>query len=669
MSSFLRNDLTIIPIDNTTMLTTTPARDPEKKRDATLSRFIREYICKVAECIASARRVCPRSSHNAMHTGLSESWSDLHTTTISSQQAQAQSQPPQPSQPQWFRIEVGKLMGDAQPLRRYIETECMANWDAAYRDFTLTMDISLSAESLSTHVLLERWRIKFKREAAHCVGDTAEMNDPALIYKRMSIQMRSIVSYLRLLPTHAIVQSWESAMAAQSMLHLPSSSTTTTTPVAAFALYHLIYSPHNRQHADVNNFVGDTKSFSFAPIKSKFGTLRTTVFYGEHIGTEFAWLIRSAPGRNPPLTNDNLSAHIDGNSRYWDKKQARKDRNKLSKHYHRHHPQHQPQPPPPQPRKQSSSPQTPFELIAAAPTSSTTDERDENGSMSAKAFMLDAQMSSPNNTSSSPPPMKCLSSAFHESPVLHASTPKLDPHKEMEKIRLSTIFGSAPPVISLADISSNANEFTTTTATMATMSGSQLLHSIVREKQIMATRKYSSHSGNSSAPQLLVPVSKTTIMKTLSDIEASNASAHALATSSDASSSVGDSSDMNCDESDRSDIQNEIFQGYDDDKDEGDGGDAQVDCPKQTQRQIAKLSEFINLCKTAQKQEFASFKTMDALLLVSGNERESDINMKDQSQSQKYFQLLSQHFEARQQRLMKLKKTSTAVLSSSVMKK
>ena len=77
----------------------------------------------------------------------------------------------------------------------------------------------------------------------------------------------------------------------------------------------------------------------------------------------------------------------------------------------------------------------------------------------------------------------------------------------MEKIRLSTIFGSAPPVISLADVSTikddrygsgfcnhNNNSYG---------SGSQLLDSIVREKQIISTRKNS----------------KITIMKTLYDID------------------------------------------------------------------------------------------------------------------------------------------------------
>ena len=65
-----------------------------------------------------------------------------------------------------------------------------------------------------------------------------------------------------------------------------------------FALYHLIYSHHNIQTDNINNFVGDTKSFCFEGLRTKFGTIRTTVFYGKDIRKKFEWLIRSVPGKH-----------------------------------------------------------------------------------------------------------------------------------------------------------------------------------------------------------------------------------------------------------------------------------------------------------------------------------------------------------------------------------
>ena len=206
-------------------------------------------------------------------------------------------------------------MNDSQQIQKYIEDECIGNWDAKHNDFTLTIDISLSAEPLPQHVLLERWKIKFKREHNNNYhGSSSSINDPSLIYKRMTIQIRSILSYLRLLPTHSIVQSWEQSMAEQSMLMnlnngkldnnndniygndeiQPQINPHSITP---FALYHLIYSHHNIQTNNINNFVGDTKSFCFEGLKTKFGTIRTTVFYGKDIRKKFEWLIRSVPGK------------------------------------------------------------------------------------------------------------------------------------------------------------------------------------------------------------------------------------------------------------------------------------------------------------------------------------------------------------------------------------
>eukprot|EP00484_Ammonia_sp_Unknown_P005020 CAMPEP_0197073694 /NCGR_PEP_ID=MMETSP1384-20130603/210737_1 /TAXON_ID=29189 /ORGANISM="Ammonia sp." /LENGTH=690 /DNA_ID=CAMNT_0042512533 /DNA_START=18 /DNA_END=2091 /DNA_ORIENTATION=- len=690
------------------MITTAPTRDPQRKRDETLSRFIREYIYKVAQVIVAARRVSPRSPNNTNHS-LSESWNDLNAPYS-----------------QWFRVETN----DSQQVQQYIEEECIANWDAKHSDFTLTIDISLSAEPLSEHVLLERWRIKFKRQHANLAGNSGEKNDASLMYKRMSIQIRSILSYLRLLPTHCIVQSWEQAMTEQSMLmnvsgpspqqrtqhhshghhhqHLHQQqqygqiASYETPPhqqqqygqIASyetpFALYHLIYSHHNKQDEQINNFSGDTKSFSFAPLKSKFGTIRTTVFYGKNIRKDFEWLIRSVPGKNPPLEDDNLSKHIDSRSRYWDKREVheqqqqqqqaahvhtdddddeeeqsrhhqrqRKNINKLSKHFkHRTSPSVH--------ANAANSNNSPnFELIQASP---------EQLGINTKAFVLDEQMASIVKKQS--PPIKSLAIAannhFHESPVLATSTPKLDPQKEMERIRLSTIFGSAPPVISLADVSTIKDRDAYGNG-MQYASGSQLLDSIVREKQVMAT----THGATTRKH------SKITILKTLRDIEhADNGNAMPAGdifgdVAKQLDESI-DSSDMNCDDSDHDDMQEEIFEGYDDD-------DLLVDDKhsKHGQKQMAKISEFINLCSNAHKTHFTSFESKDELLLNtqllqlddehthnhSQLSKQSQQQENSMSDSHKYFKLLSKQFEIRQQRLIQLKKTSSLVLSHSVMKK
>merc|ERR1712129_76990 len=94
--------------------------------------------------------------------------------------------------------------------------------------------------------------------------------------------------------------------------------------------------------------------------------------------------------------------------------------------------------------------------------------------------------------------------------------------------------------------------------------------------------------------------------------------------------------DMNCsEESDHGSIQDEVFEGYDDDKKD------------EQQKNMAKISECISVLRDAEKLKLASFETMDALL-------QSD-------DSRKYFDLLSKHFETRQEKLIQLKKTSTNV--------
>merc|ERR1712228_1108249 len=253
------------------------------------------------------------------------------------------------------------------------------------------------------------------------------------------------------------------------------------------------------------------------------------------------------------------------------------------------------------------------------------------------------------------PPIKSLSNNnnitnFHESPLLDTSTPKLDPLKEMEKIRLSTIFGSAPPVISLADVSTikdnkcNVLSFDKNTINM--MSGSQLLDSIVsNKKQIISNRKQT----------------KVTIMKTLND-EQNDVDTETddifgdVARKLDGNDSVDtDVSDMNCSESNHDDIQDEVFEGYDDDKKD------------EQQKNIAMISECINVFQNADKLKLESFESTDALLL--DEEVLSQMNDDNSDDSKKYFHLLSKHFEIRQEKLVQLKKSSSNVLANSVFKK
>ena len=99
-------------------------------------------------------------------------------------------------------------------------------------------------------------------------------------------------------------------------------------------------------------------------------------------------------------------------------------------------------------------------------------------------------------------------------------------------------------------------------------------------------------------------------------------------------------------------------------------------------RAIAKMSGFITMCIGADKLKLKSFEHRNDLL------RETTCNEKDgrghrngkeidkehgansgQNLNEKCLKMLCQHFEVRQQRLVDLKRTSSNVLSSSVMLK
>eukprot|EP01083_Nonionella_stella_P030813 84410_1 len=594
--------ITVIPIDKSTMITTSPSREVLQRREETLCKFIREYIDKVAQVVVAARRVSnhhhndffPNKKHNE---SLSESWNDLHAPYS-----------------QWFRIE----MTDSHRVQKYVEEECIGNWDPRHSNFELTIDISLSAEPLSEHVLLERWKIKFKKH--QFASNKNHELSPSLLYKQMTIQIRSILSYLRLLPSHCIVQSWEQSMVQQSQLIKPSKSTqhTSIPDMIPFALYHLMYSQHNKQNDNISNFVGNSKSFSFEPLMCKFGKIMTTVFYGANIRKEFEWLIRSVPGKNPPY-GDNLSDYA--RSRYWDKKDDTTTGNDIIK------------------KQKPYKTHKDLQRVICAPDGSVTPNTRSNTKSNNSPFeLLDDQMVI-NIVNKSSPPIKSLNNMtnFHESPLLDTSTPKLDPMKEMEKIRLSTIFGSAPPVISLADVHGSVASSNHRMSNNNPLAGSQLIDNIVREKQIMSRKQ---------SKQL-------TIMETLGHmpqddtVELSNGSLISADTDDH-------EEDMNCEESDHDDIQDEIFQGY----------QHQVDAYDETnvnQKHIAQISHFINMCENASKLKLESFERKDALLDDQNDGQELD------GDSKKYFDLLSKQFQIRQQRLIQLKKSSTAILSENHM--
>merc|ERR1712154_207823 len=109
------------------------------------------------------------------------------------------------------------------------------------------------------------------------------------------------------------------------------------------------------------------------------------------------------------------------------------------------------------------------------------------------------------------------------------------------------------------------------------------------------------------------------------------------------------------DESDHDDIQEQVFEGYDDDN-------------NINTNNIRKISEFINMLNGANKLELKSFKNKDKLLL-NKQLLLSDDNKDNKDDSKKYFNLLSKHFEIRQQRLIKLKKSSSNVLENSIIQR
>ena len=582
------NHITFIPIDSTTMITTSPAVDRDKRREESLCKFIREYMLKVAQIVVAARSVSSSSGHRRHGDGhddsLSSSWNNLEAPSS-----------------QWFRVETP----DSVLIRQYVEEQCLGHWDCRHSDFTLSIDISLSAAPLAEHVLLERWTVKFKRDR-HGNGSLSECNDPSLIYKRMTMQIRSILSYLRLLATHCIVQCQEESTAAQSMLLRRGRPHREPVP---FALYHLIYARHNRPNDRISNFVGNSKSFCFEPLRTAMGTLRSTVFYGADIRTDFEWLIRSVPGKNPPI-DDNLSQHIDARSRYWDKvvysstdSEHKRDGDSLPESKrsavlsHRHH--------------TAKNGKSPKRLAAATKLTAPFQVVDR--------WPDTAPLPDPHS-----PPIKSLNAVhFHESPVLHTHSPALDPLSEMERIRLSgsTVFGAAPPVISLADVSANRESMQ---SSRSWGSGSQLLRSIVREQR------------KGAGSQLLRGIDR-------------QHDAH----SDGPISNDRNEHDLTVTTSDHADIQEELFEGYDDEEDHGAlslrGHDGQ-------RRSIAKMSAFITMCSGAEHSKLPSFERRDCLL--------SDAKGSDQNDE--CLKMLCRHFEARQQRLTEMKRTASNVLESSL---
>eukprot|EP01084_Bolivina_argentea_P256489 431854_1 len=304
--------------------------------------------------------------------------------------------------------------------------------------------------------------------------------------------------------------------------------------ITPFALYHLIYSHHNKQNDNISNFAGMSKSFSFEKLITKFGIIRTTVFYAANIGKDFEWLIRCVPGKNPPLEHDNLTQHIDNRSRYWDKKQNAKQNNNNNNIK----------------ILNNNSPQN-FELVNNSPEQ-----------FGIKDFHLDAQIVNDNSITSNKsikifaysPPIKPLSNNcnFHESPLLDTSTPKLDPVQEIEDIRRS-IFDNAPPVLSIKDISSHY----TNIHKRNNMNDSQLINSIIKQKQIISTRKNNN----------------ITLIQTLKDINNNNINNNnnndeIFPNIEEKNENLNDSivsSDINC-QSDHDEMQDEIFKTYNDEK-------------------------------------------------------------------------------------------------------
>lgn len=236
------------------MITTTTTK--VITREETISKFIREYIYKICQIIIQSRRVAPKHSIE-----LTSSWNDLKGDYS-----------------KWFSIE----MIDNIQVHTYIEDNCIANWDPIISDFSLTIDISLSAESLKNHVLLERWKINFRKNRNRNTSN----NNPSMIYKRMSIQIRSLFCYLRLLPTHQIVKLWDT-MNHNDINH----------NIEAFALYPTYYNDNTKHDISVSSFEdGQIENYCFKSIPTILGSIRTTVFYAANIMQDYQWLIRHVPG-------------------------------------------------------------------------------------------------------------------------------------------------------------------------------------------------------------------------------------------------------------------------------------------------------------------------------------------------------------------------------------
>merc|ERR1711902_387484 len=114
--------------------------------------------------------------------------------------------------------------------------------------------------------------------------------------------------------------------------------------------------------------------------------------------------------------------------------------------------------------------------------------------------------------------------------------------------------------------------------------------------------------------------SKITIMKTLNDNDDDDINTHSDDIFGDVAKKLDEESvsddDMNCsEESDHGSIQDEVFEGYDDDKKD------------EHQKNMAKISECISVLRDAEKLKLASFETMDALLQTDddfNDENESD---------------------------------------------
>ena len=203
---------TAFDISPTTRITTRTAKIGRPSKAETLSKFIKEYIYKVSQVVVESRTI-PQQQQSI--SKLDESWNDVtkqqstnpNNLNNNNNTSNATKSNNNSLSSQWFRVD----MIDSEWLQKHMCDDCnIDNWDPQTSSFSLTIDISLSAEKLDHHVLLERWKLNFKNDLTAMDTFKNEFKDPSLIYKRMTIQLRSILCYLRLLPTHQLVQSWES---------------------------------------------------------------------------------------------------------------------------------------------------------------------------------------------------------------------------------------------------------------------------------------------------------------------------------------------------------------------------------------------------------------------------------------------------------------------------